>query len=71
MEKFRFLPVIIIIIMWLGAAITANAQEKIDTKSPKKSAESQKMDEPYSLKKAPLFRIARLIMTREEFGRKI
>jgi GWxTD domain-containing protein len=55
-----------IIIMWLGAAITANAREKIDTKSPKKSVQSKKMNEPYALKKDPFYRIARLIMTKEE-----
>lgn len=66
MKKFRFLPIILIIVMWLGAAITANAQEKIDTKSAEKSVESKKKDEPYSIKKDPFFRIARLIMTKEE-----
>ena len=66
MKQIRFLPVIMIIIMWLGAAITANAQEKIDTKSAKKSVKSKKMDGPYSIKKDPFYRIARLIMTKEE-----
>jgi len=66
MKKFRFLPMIMIIIMWLGAAITANAQEKIDTKSAEKSVQSKKMDKPYSLKKDSFYRIARLIMTKEE-----
>lgn len=66
MKKFRFLTLILIIVMWLGAAITANAQEKIDTKSAEKSVESQKKYEPYSIKKDPFFRIARLIMTKEE-----
>jgi GWxTD domain-containing protein len=53
-------------IMWLGAAIAANAQEKIDTKSAKKSIQSHQKDEPYSIKKDPFYRIARLIMTKEE-----
>jgi len=44
-----------IMIMWLGAAVSA-----------KKSAESKKMDGPYSIKKDPFYRIARLIMTKEE-----
>lgn len=66
MKKFRFLTVIFIIVMWLGAAITANAQEKIDTKSTEKSVESPKKYEPYSIKKDPFYRIARLIMTKEE-----
>lgn len=57
MKKFRFLTLILIIVMWLGAAITANAQEKIDAK---------KKYEPYSIKKDPFYRIARLIMTSEE-----
>jgi GWxTD domain-containing protein len=52
--------------MWLGAALTANAQEKIDTKSAKKSVKSKKMDGPYSIKKDPFYRIARLIMIKEE-----
>lgn len=42
-------------IMWLGTA--ANAR---------KSTQSKKMNEPYSIKKDPFFRIARLIMTKEE-----
>lgn len=66
MKKFRFLPMIMIVIMWLGAAIAANAQEKIDTKSSKKSVESKKKHEHYSIKKDPFYRIARLIMTKEE-----
>lgn len=66
MRKFRFLSAIMIIIMWLGAAITANAQEKIDTKSANNSVESKKKSEPYSIKKDPFFRIARLIMTKQE-----
>jgi GWxTD domain-containing protein len=66
MKKFKFLPMIMIIIMWLGAAITANAQEKIDAKSSEKSVKSTKMYEPYSIKKDPFYRIARLIMTKEE-----
>ena len=66
MKKFRFLTLILIIVMWLGAAITANAQEKIDKKSAEKSVQSQKKYEPYSIKKDPFYRIARLIMTNEE-----
>jgi GWxTD domain-containing protein len=66
MKKFKFLTVIMIIGMWLGPGVTANAQEKIDAKSPENSVESKKMNKPYSLKKDPFFRIARLIMTKEE-----
>jgi GWxTD domain-containing protein len=57
MKKSRFLTVTIIMfmIMWLGAAVNAE-----------KSVESKKMNEPYSIKKDPFFRIARLIMTKEE-----
>ncbi len=66
MKKCKFLTVIMIIGMWLGLSVTVNAQEKIDAKSPGNSLESKKMNEPYSLKKDPFFRIARLIMTKEE-----
>jgi GWxTD domain-containing protein len=66
MKKFKFLTLIMIIGIWLGLSVTANAQEKIDAKSPGNSVESKKMNEPYSLKKDPFFRIARLIMTKEE-----
>jgi GWxTD domain-containing protein len=66
MKKFRFLSMIIIIIMWLGAAFAANAQEKIDTKSSEKALKSKKKHEPYSIKKDPFFRLARLIMTKQE-----
>jgi len=45
MKKYRFLT-IIMIILWLGAALNAN--------------------EPYSIKKDPFYRIARLIMSKEE-----
>ena len=57
MKKSRFLTVtiIMVMIMWLGAAVNAE-----------KSVESKKMNEPYSIKKDPFFRIARLIMTKEE-----
>jgi GWxTD domain-containing protein len=69
MKKFRFLPVITIIIMWLGALLTAYAQEKINPKPSKKSAsKSKKMHEPYSIKKDPFYRIARLIMIKEEIN---
>jgi GWxTD domain-containing protein len=66
MKKFKFLTVIMVIGIWLGLSVTADAQEKIDAKSPGNSVESKKMNEPYSLKKDPFFRIARLIMTKEE-----
>jgi len=57
MKKNRFLTVtiIMVMIMWLGAALNAG-----------KSSESKKMDEPYSIKKDPFYRIARLIMTKQE-----
>ena len=60
MKKSRFLTVtiIMVMIMWLGAAVNAE-----------KSVESKKMNEPYSIKKDPFFRIARLIMTKEEIDK--
>ncbi len=54
MKKIKFLT-IIMIILWLGAALNAG-----------KTSESKKMDEPYSIKKDPFYRIARLIMTKQE-----
>ena len=65
MKKLKFLSVVMMIIMWLGTSMGIDARQKID-KNKKSAYKSQNMEKPYSLKTDRFYRLARLIMTKEE-----